>query len=230
MSLREPILLFSFICNRIIPLYQVKPTDCLMKRVSLNPCSSHLPEADITAGSLHRTNLQSVACDGDRHTCATLAMHVDASPHRRSPLSSHLSPWADLHSVVAYCIRPPGTLGVVHVHFCRVILHYQVKFYQLPQEEFCCYTTIKLATPGPTSIVHHYAQGLSPKAWLTFELFIVHWHNPIVPFVWSDMLQESSYQESCNEQNFAKGVHPMTNVRSCMNSIGAHQSHNPVVC
>ena len=134
MPLREPILPLSLICNRIIPLYQVIQPDCLMRRVNRNPCNNHLPEANITAKLLHKTNLQSAACDGDRHTCATLAMHLDASPHRPSPLSNRLPPWANLHSVVAYCARLPGAIGVTHAHLCKIILLPNY-IYQLPQED-----------------------------------------------------------------------------------------------
>ena len=107
-------------------------------------------------------------------------MHVDASPHQHSPLSSHLPPWADLHSVVAFCIRLPGTLGIVHVHLCKVLLFTKLNL-PIATGGLCCYTTITLATPGPTTTVHHYAQRLSPKAWLTFKSFVAPWHNPIVP-------------------------------------------------
>ena len=78
---------------------------------SLRPCSNHLPYADFTQGSYTSKALRVLCHHGVRHTWATLALHVDASPHQLPPLSNHLPPWAYYTQV--WSIRSTRLLGAL---------------------------------------------------------------------------------------------------------------------
>ena len=110
---------FTFYCLQPPTTNHVIATFCSCT-ASLRPCSSHLPYAYFTQGSYTRKALRVPCHHGVRHTWATLALHVDASPHsyhHRAIIHPHVQ---TIHSVgTLFSTRLPGTLGST-AHLRRV--------------------------------------------------------------------------------------------------------------
>ena len=130
---------------------------------SLRPCSSHLPYADFTQGRYTRRTIRVLCIHEVSHTWATLALHVDAFPHKHPSLSSHLPHWADSTQVRSYNWHSPSwhtRLDGTRTQFIMPI-----------------YTT----TPGPSPSCTALQRNTPATAgWLapTVSMLIAHLHIP----------------------------------------------------
>ena len=98
-------------------------------------------------------------------------MHVDAHPTGVLPPNDHLSLGQTYTQWMPLSTRLPGTLGVLHVHLCKIITTSLIDTINCNRNNDFIYNHLHKPTRGRPPLCASPCTTPSPTAWLTFGSF-----------------------------------------------------------